>query len=128
MSVKSQSLGRNRNRMVDSTPYTPTHTSNYATIPANQGLVKLKKSYSTAPNSVYREVSWSNIETLYGIPNLPRFGISETNPIPNSTKAVRDSLSLNHLFLESETFEDESTSPENKFNDTLLSAQFSVAP
>ena len=56
MSVKSQSLGRNRNRMVDSTPYTPTHTSNYATIPANQGLVKLKKSYSTAPNSVYREV------------------------------------------------------------------------
>ena len=65
MSVKSQSLGRNRNRMVDSTPYTPTHTSNYATIPANQGLVKLKKSYSTAPNSVYREVSWSNIETLY---------------------------------------------------------------
>lgn len=115
MSVKSQSLGRNRNRMVDSTPYTPTHTSNYATIPANQGLVKLKKSYSTAPNSVYREVSWTNIQTL---PKL------EPNPAPE----LNTSCPFNLLFLESETFEDESTTPENKFNDTLLSAQFSVAP
>ena len=76
MSVKSQSLGRNRNRMVDSTPYTPTHTSNYATIPANQGLVKLKKSYSTAPNSVYREVSWTKIQTL---PKLERNPVPELN-------------------------------------------------
>lgn len=103
MSVKSQSLGRNRNRMVDSTPYTPTHTSNYATIPANQGLVKLKKSYSTAPNSVYREVSWSKIETLLlslytkltsirDLRNQPYDRV----PIPDSTEAVRDTLSRNH--------------------------------
>ena len=108
MSVKSQSLGRNRNRMVDSTPYTPTHTSNYATIPANQGLVKLKKSYSTAPNSVYREVRRSNIQTLAKV---------TPNPTPKSTKALPDSPQIpnfqspRHLKM---------SPPRQKINSTIL--------